>query len=76
MLRLFLALRLIRMLSPLLILAVIALALSTAVRGIPSTPARSQPAIARTVRGAERGIGPLILDMRHAISHALAGPTR
>jgi hypothetical protein len=75
-LRLFLAWRLIRMLSPILILAALALALSTAVRGLPATEARSQPAIARAVRGAERAIRPLILDMRHAISHALTGPTR
>lgn len=76
MLRLFLAWRLMRMLAPLLILGALAVGLSAAARGITSTQPSSQPSVARAVRRAERAIGPLILDLRQAVSHALAGSSR
>jgi hypothetical protein len=76
MLRLLLAWRLIRILSPLLIVGLLALALGAVVRGIPSASASSQPSITRAVRGAERAIHPLIVDLRQALSHTLAGSSR
>jgi hypothetical protein len=75
MLRLFLAWRLLRMLFPLLLLlALAALALTTAFRGEAHTPGPEHSSLAHAARGVELAVKPLVSDVRNALTQALTPP--
>jgi hypothetical protein len=76
MLRLFLAWRLLRMLFPLLILGLAALAFTTAFRTGPRTFGRDHPSLAHTATGVERAVMPLVSDARKALTDVLTPPGR
>jgi hypothetical protein len=68
MLRLFLAWRLLRTLLPLplLLLALAALALTTALHGEPHTPGPEHSSLAHAAREVQLAVKPLISDVRNA----------
>jgi hypothetical protein len=74
MLRLFLAWRLLRILLPLLLFALAALALTTALRGEPHTPGPEHSSLAHAARGVQLAVKPLISDVRNALTQALTPP--
>ena len=76
MLRLLLAWQLLRTLPLLLIVGVLAVALSASARRGPTASSNTQPSIARALQNVERAVQPLIPDTRQALTHALAGRSR
>ncbi len=76
MLRLLLAWQLLRTLPLLLIVGVLALALSANARRGPTASSNAQPSIARALQNVERAVQPLILDTRRALTQGLSRPSR
>ena len=76
MLRLLLASQLLRTLPLLLIVGVLALALSASARRGPTASSNAYPSIARGLQNTERAVPPLILDTRRALTQGLSGPSR
>ena len=76
MLRLLLASQLLRTLPLPLIVGVLAVALSANARRGPTASSNAHPSIARGLQNTERGVPPLILDARRALTQGLSGPSR
>ena len=76
MLRLLLAWQLLRTLPLLLIVGVLALALSANARRGPTASSNAYPSIVRGLQNVERAVQPLVLDAGRAVTQGLSGPSR
>lgn len=68
MLRLFLAWRLLQMLSPRLLFRFAALALTAALQAAPRTTERGQMSLTHLAQGVKRTVNSLVADARHVLT--------